>query len=182
MALAVMAIIGKCLKARVGSDDAGRLDAVHDRHLHVHQDDVVVVVADHAQGHLAVFREIDERLGIFELAHGDFLIDLVVLDEQDARATHGLNVEGRNWLLGLDTLAVGAQRHHGCIKQNGGGDRFDEDILKATFLRLFQHFLAAVGRHHHKMGREWDPGEPEMRLPVSMPFMPGICQSTKAIS
>ena len=59
---------------------------------------------------LAVLGEIDEHLGVLELADGHFLIDLVVLDQQDAGAAQPLDVEGGARLRGLGRLAVGAER------------------------------------------------------------------------
>ena len=60
--------------------------------------------------------------------------------------------------------AVGAERDDGRIEQDRGGDGLDEDVLEADVLGLLQHLLAAVGRHHHEMGRELEIGQREDAL------------------
>lgn len=44
----------QAIETRVRSDDSRRLDTVHDWHLHIHQNKVIVFGLHHANGHLAV--------------------------------------------------------------------------------------------------------------------------------
>jgi hypothetical protein len=116
---------GQRLEAGVRPQDARRLDAVHHRHLHVHEHDVVVVLARHAHRFGAVLGEVDEDLRLLELADGDFLIDLVVLDQEHARAAYALDIEGETGLHGLGCLKIGAERADGRVEQDGRGHRLD---------------------------------------------------------
>ena len=150
---------GQGLEARVGPQDARRLDAVHDRHLHVHEHDVIVVLAHHAHRFGAVLGEIDEDLRLLELADGDFLIDLVVLDQEHARPAYALDIEGEAGLHGFGRLKIGAERADGRVEQDGGGHRLDQHVLEAALLRLLQHLLAAIRRHHDKMRRGVEVGQ-----------------------
>ena len=173
--MAVMAMIGKVLEARIRPDDARRLDAVHHRHLHVHQHDVVVVVRRScATRYLAILREIDEDLGVFELADGDFLIDLIVLDQQHARSAHAGRCRRTDRLTMSSVASRSAPRATTAVS-----NRIEEvtglmsTFSKPHFLGLLQHLLAAIGGHHHEMRREHrGRASARMRLPVSMPFKP----------
>ncbi len=106
------------LEARVGPQDARSLDAVHDWHLHVHEHDVIVVLTHHAHRLGAVLGEIDEDLRLLELADGDFLIDLVVLDQEHARPAYALDIEGETGFHGFGRLKIGAERTDGRVEQD----------------------------------------------------------------
>jgi hypothetical protein len=68
--------------ARQTADLPGRLEAVHDRHLHVHQDQVVVAPGGALDGLLAVVGQVDGEPEIGQHVHGDLLIEWIVLDQQ----------------------------------------------------------------------------------------------------
>ncbi len=63
-----------------------------------------------------------------------------------------------------DLAAVGAQGDDGGVEQNRRRDGLDEDVFKAAFLGLLQHLLAAIGGHHHEMGRGVEVGQSENAL------------------
>ena len=85
------AAIGQRLRHRLDLADApGRLDAVHDRHLAIHQNEVEFLLREEADGDLAVGRGDDATAHHFEDAGGDLLIDGIVLGDEDARAEIGL--------------------------------------------------------------------------------------------
>ena len=86
MALAVMAMMGTCCPedASRWRITRGRLEAVHLRHLAVHEDDVVGELGEEFHGFQAVGRHVDPAAQLLQQAHGDFLVDHVVLDHEHA--------------------------------------------------------------------------------------------------
>ena len=84
---------GEMGEAGIGADGFGGGDAVHDGHLHVHEDDVVVVFGDLLNGGSAMFRDIDVDAGVFEKAKGDFAIEFVVFHEKNAGAVDRSEVD-----------------------------------------------------------------------------------------
>ena len=62
----------------------GRLVTVHHRHLAVHQDQIVGRCIQHFHSHTAVFSHISAIACALQNLQCDFLIDQIVLDEQDA--------------------------------------------------------------------------------------------------
>ena len=73
-------------EARFAADQPGRLVAVHDRHLAVHEDQVVGLLAYRRNGFLAIFGCFHQKADRTEHFFGQFAIDLVVFDEQHALA------------------------------------------------------------------------------------------------
>ena len=68
--------------SRAGADRARGLQAVHDRHLHVHQDRVIAALANLLQGFGAVVGEIGVEADALQQLQRDFLVDRVVFDDQ----------------------------------------------------------------------------------------------------
>ena len=79
----VMATIGSC--ANRGQLADCRRDAVHHRHLHIHQHQIVRRLLHFVQRDLAVFGNIDDAAGIAQQAAGTNPDSPVVFREQDAR-------------------------------------------------------------------------------------------------
>jgi hypothetical protein len=72
---------------RLGAADLfGGLVAVHNGHLAIHEDEVVVIGGNHVDGFLAVRGEFDGEAEALKHAGRDELIDGVVFDEKDPRA------------------------------------------------------------------------------------------------
>jgi hypothetical protein len=81
--MAMMA--GWFLSWKLAADGAGGIDAAHDGHLQIHEDDVERHLGDHFDGFLAVVGDLD--LGVTETLEehaGDLLIQRLVFDEEDA--------------------------------------------------------------------------------------------------
>ncbi len=77
--------------ALVGADSDGRLVAVHDRHLHVHQHDIErgrVTFRDFLDRLAAVVDDFDLSIDLGQKFDGDLLVDLVVFGQQNANAAH----------------------------------------------------------------------------------------------
>ena len=74
------------LPVRQQADLAGRLQAVHHRHLHVHQDQVVVAAARHRHGFFSVYGPVRLHAHTAQQFHGDFAIDRVVFHQEDPGA------------------------------------------------------------------------------------------------
>ena len=70
---------------RIGANGPGCLHAVEHRHLHVHQDQGVAVLAGQIQRQLAVVGNIDNQAHFFQHAARHFLGDRFILGQQDAR-------------------------------------------------------------------------------------------------
>src|SRR2546421_3102370 len=66
-------------------DDAGRLDPVHFRHLHVHEDDVVLLALDSLYGLGTVRSHIGAVAELSQEAKNKLLVGRVVLRKQDAK-------------------------------------------------------------------------------------------------
>lgn len=76
----------------------GGLDAIHLRHLHIHQDQRVIVFLGHGQRPFAIFGKIHGKAEDFDDQFADnLLIDPVIFSDQDA----GAGVMGPQLLLGL---------------------------------------------------------------------------------
>jgi hypothetical protein len=107
-ALAVMARIGTVFLCASGADGAGRLEAVHVRHLHVHQDQVVGGGASLVEGLAAIDGDIDGQLRAVQQVERDLAVDRVVFGQQQAGAA-----------------MVQAQRGFGILRRrsDGGGHR-----------------------------------------------------------
>ena len=67
-------------------DAARRLIAIHLRHLAVHQDHVIVGLAERFEGLHAIGHQIDSVAEFIQHRHGHFLVGQVVLSHQDSRA------------------------------------------------------------------------------------------------
>src|SRR5262249_6007579 len=78
---------------RIRTNGLGRSDAVHDWHLHVHEHNVVIVLADHFDSKSTVFGLVDGKVRVFEKTEDNFAVEFVVLDEKDASATNGGKVD-----------------------------------------------------------------------------------------
>ncbi len=74
------------LPARQGADGAGGVQAVHDRHLHVHQDQVVGGGAGLLDGFPAVGRQVDREMDATQQFQRDFPVDGVVFGQQQPGA------------------------------------------------------------------------------------------------
>jgi hypothetical protein len=72
--------------ARQAANRPGRLDAVHFRHLHVHQDQLVIAGAEHFHRFTPVDRNIGIQADGFEHVERHLAVDFVVLGEQQAGA------------------------------------------------------------------------------------------------
>ncbi len=77
------------LPALVPADFACGLQAVHHRHLHIHQHQVVSSGERHFEGFLTVAGNFDDKAFILQDFAGDLLIEQVVFRQQDAAAGDG---------------------------------------------------------------------------------------------
>ena len=90
---------GLMFEEEVAADFAGGVGAAHDGHLEVHEDDVVLGLADHVDGFLAVIGDVDDGVAeALEEHGGDFLIEGLIFDEEDAGGV--LVGEGGAWGAG----------------------------------------------------------------------------------
>jgi hypothetical protein len=135
---------GQMAEAGVLADLAGRLEAVHHRHLEVHQDEVEGVGpggVEGVEGETPVVGHVHGGAQLLQQAAGDELVDVVVFDQQDAQAGQrggagsGLRRRGaavspgsapRRWLRaggggGKLEPAVGAWEF-GLVAEGGQGD------------------------------------------------------------
>ena len=86
MTLAVMAMIGRSARAGVPADFACRGEAVHDRHLAVHQDTIETMVpGQNIERFLSVIGNDDLDAGVAQKFSREFLIEFVVFDQQQPR-------------------------------------------------------------------------------------------------
>ena len=136
--------------ARVLADAPRRLEAVHLRHLDVHEDGRVAarVGPRHLHGLAPVARhvELDPQPG--QKLRRDHLVRLVVLGEEGAHAGE-LAVEGR--VVGpahrVDPRALGL--HHG-VEERRGGDRLRQEDVDADLGAALLLLPAGVGAHQNQ--------------------------------
>ena len=103
------------------ADRGGGLEAVHLGHLHVHQHDVERLALAAASSAARPFAATTTRVaGLLEHAHGELLIDHVVLGEQDAqraRRDAGRGAAAARRSIGARTPAAGRPRQR-AVKWN----------------------------------------------------------------
>ena len=133
---------------------ARRLQAIHHRHLDVHEHGVKVIRPYLIQGIQAVDGlRYDQALANQELS-GEFTVDVVVLHQEDAgpgdRIWGGALGRGRSVLAAEQALA--AQDRDQGIQQQGGRDGLDQKAIDPRLLRQTNDILAAMGRHDHHLG------------------------------
>jgi hypothetical protein len=87
--LAVMATMGSALMLFAAADFTRGGDAVHDRHLHVHQHQVVGVVGHLVERDLAIAGDVHHQAGQAQNARGHLLIEIVVLTSSHAHRAAG---------------------------------------------------------------------------------------------
>lgn len=76
---------GLLFEEEVAADLASGVDAAHDGHLEVHEDDVVLGARDHFDGFLTVVGDVDDGVAEALKEHGgDLLIQGLIFDEEDA--------------------------------------------------------------------------------------------------
>jgi hypothetical protein len=85
MALAVMATMGVRRRVPAGGGFFRRVDAAHIRHLHVHQDDIVLFFRRHHQRLNTVIRDVDPVAAFRQHRDRDLLIDQIVLGEENVQ-------------------------------------------------------------------------------------------------
>ena len=133
--------------ARIHAQDAGRLVAVHHRHLQVHQHDRIEtrrMGTNAFQRLLSVVGHLHLRLPAFEQLHRELLVDRVVFHQQHAQARQ----VGRR--IGL----VRRRHERACIAgqpldevaQRFGQHRLGYEMARTEFLGIAVHQLRVVGR------------------------------------
>ena len=71
------------------TDQAGRLEPIHLRHLAIHEDDVVGERGEELHSFQPVGRHVDPAAQLLQEANGDFLIDHIVLHHEHAGVERG---------------------------------------------------------------------------------------------
>jgi hypothetical protein len=74
------------LEPLVSPEGHGGFEPVHDRHLNTHEHGIIVPDAQPFDGLTAVVRHGDDRAGALQELPGKLLVDVVVFDQEDARA------------------------------------------------------------------------------------------------
>ena len=139
-------------KAGIGAQLARGLQPVHDRHLHVHQHQVVRLALHLLHGHVAVTGQIHLHARCLQQLLGHLLVERVVLYQQHTRTmqcrrSHHLRTGGRT---GQGQGGIAGQRLHQGIEQDGGAHRFDQYIGNALHLGRAHHVLTAKGSHQNQ--------------------------------
>jgi hypothetical protein len=139
------------LAAGQGADPPGGLEAVHPRHLQVHQHEGVVVLLHAPHALLAVRREVDLDVRRAEQLDRDLLVELVVLHEQDARPAQPVEIGGG---LGRgdqrrprDRGGLARESADRGVEEQRRAHRLDEHAFELCAFRFVEHFFAVVGGH-----------------------------------
>ena len=145
------------------ADFARRGQAVEHRHLHVHQNGVVVAGLHLVDRNASVVGDVHLQPHFVKEGGGHLLIEQVVFDQQNAGALQGrllLRVQVRFGPGDCHTLQLFCcQGVHDSIKQQRGIEWLGQDVLDARLLCGLVDFLAAMGRDHDHV---WpcDQGQP----------------------
>ena len=81
---------GQCLVPVIFAQLASRGKTIHDRHLDVHQNAVVLAFFDHVDRFLTMVGDIDIEQSLLQKFARNLLVDLVVLNHQQRRSLNGL--------------------------------------------------------------------------------------------
>ena len=141
-------------QARLLPQPAGGGVAVHDRHLTVHENAVEGLVGQPGQGLRAVVGHLDLDAVARQQLPGQFLIDRIVLDQQDPGAG-----EGGRGLLGLGIALHGpalaplaGEGQDDGVEEGGGRRRLGEDPGDGQAGAGLQGLLPPMGRDHDHRG------------------------------
>ena len=143
------------LQAGIPADFARGLQSVHDRHLHVHQDDVVAARLRLFDSQAAIFGKSDFETGILEQFDRHFLIEIVVFHEQHAgpsQAAHSRSVVGRRTGPGRRGRACDPECAHHALEKGRSTDRFYQHFLDADCLCFPDDFFPAESGDHQQVG------------------------------
>nr|WP_230625960.1 hypothetical protein [Cupriavidus necator] len=139
-------------QARLGADAARGLEAVHARHLHVHQRQVVGLHRQALQRLHAALRRIGRDAGLLQQVYRDLAVDLVVFHQQHAplRQRPAGPGRGARRLVGPRRIRIGRQHAQRRIEQHRRAHRLEQRGVEAAALALAHHRLTAVGGHHQR--------------------------------
>ncbi len=132
--------------------DPGCSEAIHDRHLHIHQDQGIVMGAPHpVHGFLAIVDYIHVGSYLLQYPAGNQLVNLVIFDKQhaDILKIRG-QVANRKQLLEQllpSTLFFLTSFQYGIIDA-GAGDRLDHYAVELIGERLLQQALLLMQASH----------------------------------
>ena len=156
---------GEGAPARLAPDASGGLVAVHDGHLHIHEDGVVVRESERIERLLAIVRLVDHKALRGEQLAGDLAVDGVVFDKEQAGAAERGEIE-----RGLRTVAAtlhGVVVHgppedlHHDIKEVGRVDRLAQDAVHTALVGGLRSARGSGGEqdnlgHHGEVGKALD--------------------------
>ena len=153
------------LEARVTADLAGGRHAVHHRHLHVHQHDVVPRSAYPLERHQSVLGQIHHEAGVAQQFAGHALVHIIVLHEQYARALEAReSTERVARRIGAHArpLRDPAQEPGDAVEERRGAHRLHEDAFDADLFRPLDHLFTTVRRDHQQMRLAWEHQRPDL--------------------
>ncbi len=126
-------------------------EPVEHRHLHVHQDQVVVVPGDRFHGRLSVAHDVHGVAALSQHRRGHFLVDRIVLGEQYAEMAacllDGVTGDHRAAAVGRQ---CGAQHGGDAHDQLGARDRLGEVGLDAEVAAALRVAFLAHRREHQQ--------------------------------
>ena len=142
---------------RLCTNRACRRQAVHFRHLHVHQNQVVGLRRrlQHGQGNAPVVGNVHFEPGVAQQFTGHLLVQRVVFGQQDARAENGAQIgyaDRRICRLVDGCICCATQQGDHGVKQRRRCHGFVQHGADAGCARLGCRFFAAVGREHRQHG------------------------------
>ena len=136
------------------------LDAVHDRHLHIHEHQIVLSLLYLLERDRPILGEVHQQAGAGQQLHRHLLVQLVVLDDQQARPADAfelrqLRVRSRGGVA--RTADLPAEDIHRGVEQDRGVDRLDQNIGDPGRSGVRDQLLFAVGGHHHQFRLRIEP-------------------------
>ena len=139
-------------KAGVGAQLARGLQPVHDRHLHVHQHQVIRLALHLLNGHVAVTGQVHLHACGLQQLLGDLLVERVVFYQQHARTMQrgGSHRLRTGWRAGQGQGRITGQRLHQGVEQDRGAHRLDQHIGNALHLGGAHHVFTTKGSYQNQ--------------------------------
>ena len=109
-----------------GADDRRRFQAIHDGHLHIHQNDVEILLCQDHQRLFAVIRHDDGMAPTREHSHPNLLVCQAVFDQQDPQRRQFADPGCLHIQPAALVWTVEPQRPHDDIVQFGLLNRFQQ--------------------------------------------------------
>ena len=141
------------LARRQAADNAGGGQSVHARHLHVHEDQIVVAALDQGDRLAAIVGHVGAMAQLGQQPHRHLLVDGVVLGHQNPQGQGRQRHRGMGQ-GGMDRLRRAAKPVHQAIEQDTLAHRLGQHVVQAQLVhqRVEIGGIGRGGQHQPEIG------------------------------